>query len=298
MTESSAVPYARPEALVGSEWLAEHLGDPGVRVVDCSFKLPGITPTARADYERGHIPGAVFFDIDEIAQPGTSLPHMIPSADLFAHKIGALGIGDGDRVVVYDGVGLSSAGRAWWMLRLFGHDDVALLDGGLPKWKAEGRPLDSAIPTPPPRRFTARFDPELVRDKAAVQRNLATRSEQVVDARAAGRFDGRVAESRPGLRSGHIPGSRNLPYEEVTDPATRQLRSAEELGRLFGEAGVALDRPIVTSCGSGVTACALAFALHLIGHPGAAVYDGSWSEWGLPGDTPVETGPAAPKLTR
>ncbi len=294
MTESSAMPYAHPEALVGSEWLAAHLDDPHVRVVDCSFKLPGITPTAWADYQREHIPGAVFFDIDDIALPGASLPHMIPPAELFAGKMAALGIGDDDRVVVYDSVGLSSAGRAWWMLRLFGHRDVALLDGGLPKWKAEGRPLDTAIPSPAPRRFTAHFDPALVRDKEAVQENLATRREQVVDARAPGRFDGTLPESRPGLRSGHIPGSRNLPYDQVTDPATKQLRSAEELARLFGDAGVALDRPVVTSCGSGVTACALAFALHLIGHPGAAVYDGSWSEWGLPGDTPVETGPAAP----
>jgi thiosulfate/3-mercaptopyruvate sulfurtransferase len=286
------MPYAHPEALVSTEWVAARLDDPHVRVVDCSFKLPGITPTARADYDKGHIPGAVFFDIDDIAQPGASLPHMIPSPDLFAQKIGALGIGDDVRVVVYDSNGLSSAGRAWWMLRLFGHQNVALLDGGLPKWKAEGRPIVTAIPSPALRHFTARFEPALVRDKAAVLDNLATRHEQVVDARAAGRFDGATPEVRPGLRSGHIPGSRSLPYEQVTDPATRQLRSAEQLTALFRDAGVALDRPIVTSCGSGVTACALAFALHLIGHPGAAVYDGSWSEWGLPGDTPIETGPA------
>jgi thiosulfate/3-mercaptopyruvate sulfurtransferase len=287
------MPYAHPEALVGTEWLAAHLADPHIRVVDCSFKLPGITPTARADYQQGHIPGAVFFDIDDIAKPGISLPHMIPSADLFAQKVGALGIGDNDRVIVYDGNGLSSAGRAWWMLRLFGHRNAALLDGGLPKWKAEGRPIETAILNPSPRRFTAHFAPALVRDKAALLDNLATRHEQVVDARAAGRFDGTTPETRPGLRSGHIPGSRNLPYEQVTDPTTHQLRGADELTRLFREAGVALDRPVVTSCGSGVTACAVAFALHLIGHPGAAVYDGSWSEWGLPGDTPVETGPGA-----
>jgi thiosulfate/3-mercaptopyruvate sulfurtransferase len=290
--EDSTMPYAHPEALVGTDWLAAHLDDPRIRVVDCSFKLPGITPTAAADYRRGHIPGAVFFDIDDVCAPATSLPHMIPTADLFAQKMSALGVGDGDRVVVYDGNGLSSAGRAWWMLRLFGHPDVALLDGGLPKWQAEGRPLDSAIPNPAPRHFTARFDTALVRDRAALLGNLATRREQVVDARAAGRFDGSTAEVRPGLRSGHIPGSRSLPYEQLTDPKTHQLRSAAELTRLFEDAGVALDRPVVTSCGSGVTACALAFALHLIGNSGAAIYDGSWSEWGLPGDTPVETGPA------
>ena len=289
------MPYAHPEALVGTEWLAAHLADPHVRVVDSSFKLPGITPTAREDYDRGHIPGAVFFDIDDIAEPGTSLPHMIPSPELFARKMEGLGIGDDDRVIVYDSAGLSSAGRAWWMLRLFGHRNVALLDGGLPQWKADGRPLETAVPNPPLRRFTARFDPALVRDKHALLGNQATRREQVVDARAAGRFAGVAEETRPGLRRGHIPGSRNLPYDRVTDPQTHRLRDAEALSELFRDAGVALDRPIVTSCGSGVTACALAFALHLIGHPGAAVYDGSWSEWGLPGDTPVETGSAPAK---
>jgi thiosulfate/3-mercaptopyruvate sulfurtransferase len=178
------------------------------------------------------------------------------------------------------------------MLRMFGHQDVAILDGGLPKWRAEGRPLDAAVPIPQTRRFTARFDPSLVRDKRALIDNLTTRREQVIDARAAGRFDGTAPEPRAGMRSGHIPGSRNLPYDRLTDPRTGQLRSADELTQLFRGARVALDQPVVTSCGSGVTACALAFALHLIGHPGAAVYDGSWSEWGLPGDTPIETGPA------
>src|SRR5437763_7286645 len=211
------MPYAHPEALVDTEWLAAHLDDPHIRIVDSSFKLPGITPTAREDYDRGHIPGAVFFDIDDIAEPGTSLPHMIPSPELFARKMEALGIGEDDRVIVYDGVGLSSAGRAWWMLRLYGHHNVALLDGGLPKWKAEGRPLETAIPAPQPRGFTARFDPAQVRDKRALLADLALpiSREQVVDARAAGRFDGTVPEVRPGLRSGHIPGSRNLPYERL-----------------------------------------------------------------------------------
>jgi thiosulfate/3-mercaptopyruvate sulfurtransferase len=286
------MPYAHPEALVSTEWFAAHLSDPHIRIVDSSFKLPGITPTAREDYDRGHIPGAVFFHIDDIAEPGTSLPHMIPSPELFARKMEVLGIGDDDRVVVYDSAGLSSAGRAWWMLRLFGHHDVAILDGGLPKWRAERRPLDTVEPHPPLHHFTPRFDPSLVRNKHALIDNLSSRREQVIDVRAAGRFEGATEETRPGLRRGHIPNSRNLPYDQVTDPQTHQLRSAEALTEMFRGAGIALDRPIVTSCGSGVTACALAFALHLIGHTDAAVYDGSWSEWGLPGDTPIETGPA------
>jgi thiosulfate/3-mercaptopyruvate sulfurtransferase len=289
------MPYAHPEALVSTEWLAANLSDPHVRVLDSSFKQPGITPTARADYDAGHIPGAVFFDIDNVAQPGTSLPHMIPSAELFARKMEERGIGNDDRVIVYDANGLSSAGRAWWMMRLFEHDNVALLDGGLPKWKAEGRPLETAAPAIPRRQFTAHFRPGLVRDIAAIRTNLASKAEQVVDARSTGRFDGTAEETWPGRRRGHIPGSRNLPFDLVTDPKTKQLRSAEELQRLFTDAGVAIDKPIVTSCGSGVTACALAFGLYLIGRPDVAIYDGSWSEWGLPGDTPIETGPA-PKL--
>ena len=288
------MPYARPEALVSTEWLAAHLADRQVRVLDSSYKQPGITPTARADYDAGHIRGAVFFDIDDVATPGTSLPHMIPSAERFAAKMAERGIGNADRVIVYDANGLSSAGRAWWMLRLFGHQNVALLDGGLPRWRAEGRPLDTSAPLIPPRHFVARFDPALVRDKAALLADLARTREQVVDARASGRFEGTAEETWPGRRRGHIPGSRNVPFDEVTDPRTRQLKSAEELRGLFEKAGISLDRPVVTSCGSGVTACALAFALHLIGHPGAAVYDGSWSEWGLPDGPPIETGPAKP----
>jgi thiosulfate/3-mercaptopyruvate sulfurtransferase len=286
------MPYAHPEALVSTEWLAAHLADPHVRVFDSSFKQPGIAPTAREDYDSGHIPGAVFFDIDDVAEPGTSLPHMIPSAERFAAKMAERGIGNDDRVIVYDANGLSSAGRAWWLLRLFGHDNVALLDGGLPKWKAEGRPLETRVPAIPARQFTARFDPALVRDKAAVLANVSSKREQVVDARAAGRFDGSAEETWPGRRRGHIPGSRNLPFDQMTDPKTKQLKSAEELRKLFAGAGVALDKPIVTSCGSGVTACAIAFGLYLIGHERAAIYDGSWSEWGLPDGPPIETGPA------
>jgi thiosulfate/3-mercaptopyruvate sulfurtransferase len=286
------MPYAHPEALVSTEWLAAHLADPQVRVLDSSFKQPGVTPTARADYDAGHIPGAVFFDIDDVAEPGTNLPHMIPSAARFAEKMAERGVGD--RVIVYDANGLSSAARAWWLLRLFGHHNVALLDGGLPKWKAEGRPLETAAPSIPQRQFTPRFDPALVRSKADVLANVASRRELVVDARAAGRFDGSAEETWPGRRRGHIPGSRNLPFDQVTDAKTKQLKNSDELAALFASAGVKFDQPVVASCGSGVTACALAFAAYLIGHDRVAIYDGSWAEWGLPDGPPIETGSASP----
>jgi thiosulfate/3-mercaptopyruvate sulfurtransferase len=284
--------YTHPEALVSTEWLAWHLEDADVTILDASFKQPGITPTARADYDAEHIPTAVFFDIDDVAEPGTSLPHMIPSAERFAEKMAYYGIRNSDRVIVYDSNGLSSAGRAWWMLRLFGHDNVAVLDGGLPKWKAERHSLQTNPTMVLRGRFTAQVDPALVRDRTAVLANIQSGREQLVDARAAGRFDGSAEETWPGRRRGHIPRSRNLPFDQLTDPVTRQLKSAEELRGLFTQAGVALDRPIVTSCGSGVTACALAFALYLIGHERAAVYDGSWAEWGLPEGPPIESGPA------
>src|SRR5277367_1397668 len=232
------MPYVHPEALVNTDWLANHLADPHVRVLDASFKQPGVMPAARADYDAGHIPGAVFFDIDDVAEPGTSLPHMIPSPERFSAKMAERGIGNGDKVIVYDANGLSSAGRAWWLLRLFGHDNVALLNGGLPGWKAEGRPLETATPAIPQRQFTARFDPDLVRSKAAVMANVESRREQVIDARSAGRFDGSAEETWPGRRRGHIPGSRNLPFDQVTDPNTKQLKNAAELSALFDSAGV------------------------------------------------------------
>jgi thiosulfate/3-mercaptopyruvate sulfurtransferase len=284
--------YAHPDSLVSTEWLAAHLNDPAVRVVDGSFKLPGITPTAQQDYATRHIPGAPFFDIDVICDRGSSLPHMLPSAEEFARHMSRLGIGDRHRVVVYDGSGWSSAPRVWWMMRVFGHDSVAVLAGGLPKWIAEGRPVTAEIPKLEPQHFTTRFRPELVRDKKALKADPGCRREQVLDARAQGRFEATAPEPRPGLRSGHIPGSRNLPYERLVDPKTKIPLGATELAEHFRAAGIAPGQPIVCSCGSGVTACALAFGLHLAGWPDAAIYDGSWSEWGLPGDTDVETGPA------
>jgi len=285
------MPYANPDALVSTEWLAAHLDAPDLRLVDGTFTLPGVTPTARQLYDTRHIPGAVFFDIDEIADEHNPLPHMLPSPEKFAARMRRLGLGDGHKIVVYDSTGLSSAGRPWWMLRVFGHRDVAILDGGLPKWQAEGRAVTDDVPVLRERHFTARLNTLLVRDKGQIIDNLVTQREQVIDARSRARFEGSAKEPRPGLRSGHIPGSLNLPVDELTDRRTRAMLPAEGLAQLFAAAGLERGKPVVTSCGSGVTACGLAFALHLIGWPDAAVYDGSWSEWGMAGDTPVASGP-------
>ena len=283
------MPYANPDALVSTDWLAHHLEAPDLRIVDGSFTLPGVKPTAPELYAERHLPGAVFFDIDDIADEQSPLPHMLPSSEKFAQRMRRLGLGDGHKIVVYDSAGLVSAGRPWWMLRVFGHRDVAILDGGLPKWLAEGRPVTDEPPLPRERHFTARLNTLLVRSKVQLLDNLGTGREQVLDARSRGRFAGEAKEPRDGLRGGHIPGSLNLPYDELVDRDTHTVLPAEDLARRFAAAGLERGRPVVTSCGSGVTACALAFALHLLGWPDAAVYDGSWSEWGLPGDTPVET---------
>ena len=284
------MPYTNPDALVTTEWLAQHLGAPDLRIVDGSFTLPGVTPTAQQLYAQRHIPGAVFFDIDEIADAASPLPHMLPSPEKFALRMRKLGLGDGHKIVIYDSMGLNSAARPWWMLRVFDHRDVAVLDGGLPKWLAERRPGTDDPPAPRERHFTARLNTLLVRDKGQMLENLTSRREQVIDARSRARFAGSVEEPRPGLRRGHIPGSLNLPYDELTDAKARTLLPAESLAQRFAAAGLERGKPVVATCGSGVTACALAFGLHLLGWPDAAVYDGSWAEWGLPGDTPIATG--------
>lgn len=275
------------DPLVSTDWLAAHLRDADLRVVDGSWHMPQAKRDPRAEFLAAHIPGAVFFDIDGIADHSTSLPHMLPTADTFADAVGGLGIGSGDRVVVYDTRGVVSAARVWWTFRAFGHDAVAVLDGGLPKWKAEGRPLESGEPKPARRIFRATLQPALVRDLAAMRANLTTRHEQIVDARSAGRFDATEPEPRAGLRGGHIPGSLNLPSDTLLR-ADGTLLPPGDLRTRFDAAGVAFDRPVTTTCGSGITASVLAFALHLLGHPRVAVYDGSWTEWGGRTDTPVE----------
>ena len=284
--------YANPQSLVSTEWLAAHLDAPDLRIVDASFTLPGVSPTGPELYRSRHLPGAVYFDIDAIADEGNPLPHMLPSPEHFAARMRALGIGDGHKVVIYDGAGLTSAARPWWMLRVFGHSDVAILNGGLPKWLAEGRPVTDEPPLPRERHFTARLNTLLVRDKAQMLDNLKSRREQVIDARSRGRYEGSAKEPRAGLRGGHIPGSLSFPSEELVDPQARTVLPADALARRFAATGLKPGQPVVTSCGSGVTACALAFGMHLLGWPDAAVYDGSWSEWGLPGETPIATGPA------
>jgi len=275
------------DALVTTAWLADHLDDPDLRVIDATWYMPNVGRTGRQDYVQRHIPGAVFWDIDAIADQTSKLPHMLPRAQRFGQLVGQLGIGNDTRVVAYDATGVSSAAaRAWWMLRAFGHDKVSVLDGGLPKWLAENRPVTDAETALQPKTFNARFRPELVRALEQVRANIKDGKDQVLDARSAGRFAGTEAEPRPGLRSGHIPGSRNLPHTELWDPKTKTMLPPAQLARKFAAAGIDTKKPVVTSCGSGVTACVLALGLYQLG-ANAAVYDGSWTEWGGRSDTPI-----------
>lgn len=280
--------YAHPESLVSTEWLARNLSQPDLRIVDATYYLPMQNKNAKAEYLERHIPGAIFFDLDDISDSTSTLPHMLPPPEKFASRVRKLGIGDGNRIVVYDAQGMMSAARVWWMFRIFGAREIAILDGGLPKWLAEGRPVEDGQVTLQERHFTARLDNTQVRGKDQVKRNIDSKREQVLDARTAGRFHATEPEIWPGRRSGHIPGSHNLPYGQLLKP-DMTFKDADAMRALYERAGIDLKKPVVTSCGSGITACVLAFGLHLIGHRDIAVYDGSWAEWGLPGDTPVAT---------
>ncbi|RJF75079.1 3-mercaptopyruvate sulfurtransferase [Rhodopseudomonas palustris] len=280
------------DPLVSTEWLAARLGDPSIKVLDASFKMPGVMPRPGDDYLAAHIPGAVYFDVEDVCDASNPLPHMYPDGAQFARDVAAMGVSTGDTVVIYDAGGWVAAPRAWWMFLSFGYDNVRILDGGLKKWQAEGRPTESGKPSPAPGNFTATLDPSYLRSKPQLVANLDSAAEQVIDARAADRFEGRVPEPRPGLRAGHIPGSRNVPYNELFDASTGLMKCPDELRAAFERAGVTLDQPIVTSCGSGVSAAVLTLALYRLGVRGSALYDGSWSEWGAADGPPIAVGPA------
>lgn len=278
-----------PRTLVSTAWLAAHLRDPDLRVLDASWYLPGAARNARAEYDAAHIPGARFFDIDEMSDHRSPLPHMAAPTEKFISRMRAMGVGDGHQVVVYDGMGLFSAARVWWNFRLMGKQDVAVLDGGFPKWLAEGREVEDLPPIVRDRHMTVQRQAGLVKDVTQVAQVSKLGTAEIIDARAAARFRGEAPEPRPGLRAGHIPGAKNVPFTEVLNP-DGTMKSGDALRAAFLNAGVDLSKPAITTCGSGVTAAILSLALERLGHRNHALYDGSWAEWGMYDDLKVATG--------
>ena len=279
-----------PKTLVSTEWLAAHLNDPDLRVIDASWHLDA-SRDGRAEYDAAHIPGARFFDLDAISDKRSALPHMAPQVEMFVSRMRAMGIGDGHQVVIYDNSDVRSAARVWWLFRLMGKTDVAVLDGGFQKWKAEDRPTEDMPPVMRDRHITVQRQAALVRDVTQVAAASKLADHEIVDARGAERFRGEVAEPRPGLRAGHIPGSKNLPFGKLYN-ADGTMKPVAELQAAFTEAGVDLTRPVITTCGSGVTAATLFLALDRIGHRNHSLYDGSWAEWGSFPDLKIATGDA------
>jgi thiosulfate/3-mercaptopyruvate sulfurtransferase len=283
----SSNPTLPSKWLVSTQWLEDHLDAPDIVVVDGSYYLSTMKRDGRQEYLAAHIPGAVFFDINAIADTSSNLPHMVPSPEVFSSAMRQLGIGDGQTIVVYDGIGLFSAARVWWTFRIFGVREVYILDGGFPKWKTEGRPIELGETRRTPRHFTSRFNAGAVALVADIQKALSDKSAQVVDARSAERFAGSAPEPRPGLPSGHMPGALNVPYADIVEDG--RLVDAGRIKQAFQKGGVDLDKPVITSCGSGVSAAILTLALEAVGKEPKALYDGSWTEWAGRGDLPVES---------